>query len=125
MQGPIGTPHHGCQLSVLSTGLTYLGRGFGAEADRSLRHELSVCDSQRAYPSLTAGDIADKRSEFDEFCIGEMSMKLFPHRVICARWIPTDRVGVPQRDPLALGEEWRRLELIEAFQLVLGSELFA
>jgi hypothetical protein len=46
-----------------------------------------------------------------------------PHRVVGARRVPADRVGVAERDALAVGEERRALEVVKRGQLRLVCDL--
>ena len=62
-------------------------------------------DAERADPPLPAGDVADERAELDELRLGEVRVQLVPERVVREARVPADRVGVAERDALALAEE--------------------
>jgi hypothetical protein len=82
-----------------------------------------VADPERPDPALAAGDVADERPELDELRLGEVRVQLRPERVVGERRVPADRVGVAERDALALAEERRRLVPLERRELVLVSGL--
>src|SRR5581483_12215431 len=80
-----------------------------AQTHRRLGKHVAVLDAERADPALAARDVADERAELDELRLGEMRVQIAPHRVVRARRIPADRVGVAKRNALALGEARRGL----------------
>jgi hypothetical protein len=94
-----------------------------AEADGRVGEHLAVADPERPDPPLPAGDVADERPELDELRLGEVRVQLLPERVVGELRIPADRVGVPERDALALVEERRRLVPVELRELVLRRRL--
>lgn len=94
-----------------------------AEPDRRLRHELAVGDIQRLHPALTACDVADEGTEFDQFRVGEVLVQLRPELVAGAGRVPADRVGIAQRDPLLLGEQRGRLVVVQLAELALVGDL--
>src|SRR3954470_14772148 len=91
----------------------------GAQPHRRLGEDLAVPDTERADPTLAAGDIAYERAELDELRLGEVRVQLLPQSVVGERRVPADRVRVAQRDALTLGEERRGLVPVEARELVL------
>ena len=64
-----------------------------------------MADAERADPALAAGDVADERPELDELGLGEVRVQLLPERIVGEVRVPADRVGVAERDALALVEE--------------------
>jgi hypothetical protein len=63
-----------------------------------------MADPERLDPTLLPKRKRDKKPELDKLRNREMSMELFPERVVCNLGVPCDGAGIGQSDLLAFGE---------------------
>ena len=79
-----------------------------------------MADIEGADPALLAEREGDEEAQLDQLRLGEVLVELRPEGVVGQRRVEENRLGVGQRDLLALAEPLRLAEVEQVGVLVLG-----